>query len=333
METRNKSARAEIRVTKPVALLLLLAATVASAAEPRFPERPVRLIVPFPPGGVNDIASRLVANQLNAMWGRAVIVDNRGGAGGNLGAEIAAKANPDGYTLFVVSSTITSNVALYPKLGYDLKRDFAPVSTLVTGAYVLVVHPSVAASSVQDLIQLAKAKPRALNFSSFGEGGSAHLTGELFKRMAGIDIVHVPYKGGGPAMAAVVSGEVQMTFANLSVALPQVKAGKVKALAVTSVGRKDALSNVPSLDEVGLKGFDATAWVGLLAPVKTPRALVLRINQDVRTVLSDPELRRQLEGRALEALPSTPEELAKHIATEIERWGKVAREAGVKLQL
>ena len=309
----------------------MLLATATFAAEPRFPERPVRLIVPFPPGGVNDITSRLVAQQLHNLWARPVIIDNRGGAGGNLGAEIAAKANPDGYTLFVVSSTIASNAALYSKLNYDLKRDFAPISTLVTGAYVLVVHPSLAASSVSELVQIAKAQPRKLNFSSFGEGGSAHLTGELFKRMAGVDIVHVPYKGGGPAMAAVLSGEVQMTFANVSVALPQVKAGKLKALAVTSLKRKDALPGVVSMDEIGLKGFDSTSWVGLLAPAKTPRPLVVKVNQDVRTVLADAELRRQLETRALEAVPSTPEELAKHIAAEIERWGRVAREANVKL--
>ncbi|HYC44332.1 MAG TPA: tripartite tricarboxylate transporter substrate binding protein [Burkholderiales bacterium] len=296
-----------------------------------FPERPVRLIVPFPPGGVNDIASRMIANQLNGVWARPVIIDNRGGAGGNVGAEIASKANPDGYTLFVVSSTITSNVALYSKLNYDLKRDFTPISTLVSGVYVLVVHPSVPAASVQALVKLAKSQPGKLNFSSFGEGGSGHLTGELFKRMAGVDIVHVPYKGGGPAMAAVVSGEVQMTFGNLSVALPQVKAGKVKALAVTSIKRKDALPNVPSLDEIGLNGFDSTAWVGLLAPAGTPRAIVTKVNQDVRTVLGDAELRKQLQARALEANPSTPQALAKHMDAEIERWGAVARAANVRL--
>lgn len=318
-----------------IAALLIVAGSPGFAAETPFtlfPERPVRLIVPFPPGGVNDIASRLIAHRLNALWARPVIIDNRGGAGGNLGAEIAAKANPDGYTLFIVSSTITSNAALYAKLPFDLKRDFAPVSTLVTGAYVLVVNPSLPAASVQDLVQLAKTQPGKLNFSSFGEGGSAHLTAELFKRMATIDLVHVPYKGGGPAMAAVVMGEVQMTFSNLSVALPQVKAGKLKALAVTSVKRKDALPNVPSLDEVGLKGFDATAWVGLLAPAKTRRDLVTKLNQDVRTVLADAELRKQLESRGLEAVPSTPPELAKHMAVEIERWGKVARDAGVRLE-
>ena len=311
---------------------LIATNTLATAAEARFPERPVRLIVPFPPGGVNDIASRLIANQLTAIWTRPVIIDNRGGAGGNIGAEIAAKSNPDGYTLFIVSSSITSNVALYPKLPFDLRRDFAPVSTLVSGAYVLVVNPSVAAASVQELIQLAKAQPGKLNFSSFGQGSSAHLVAELFRRMAGVELVHVPYKGGGPAMGAVVAGEVQMTFSNLSVALPQVKAGKLKALAVTSLKRKDALPNVPSLDEAGLKGYDATAWVGLLAPARTPREVISKLNRDVRAVLAEPEVRRQLESRGLEAFSGTPEELARHMSVEIERWGKVIRDAGVKLE-
>ncbi|HZN22808.1 MAG TPA: tripartite tricarboxylate transporter substrate binding protein [Burkholderiales bacterium] len=317
---------------KPVLVLLALFSAVAVSAESRFPERPVRLIVPFPPGGVNDIASRLIANQLHTTWSRPVIVDNRGGAAGNIGADIAAKSNPDGYTLFIVSSSIASNAGIYPRLPFDLRRDFAAISMLVSGAYVLVVHPSVPAATAQDLIQLAKAQPAKLNFSSFGEGSSAHLVAEWFKRVAGIELTHVPYKGGGPAMAAVTSGEVQMTFSNVSVALPQVKAGKLRALAVTSLKRKDTLPDVPSLDEVGLKGFDANAWVGLLAPAKTPQSLVARLNGDVRTVLSDAQLRRQLETRGLEAAPSTPEALARHIAVEIDRWGKVGREAGVRLE-
>jgi tripartite-type tricarboxylate transporter receptor subunit TctC len=295
-----------------------------------FPERSVRLIVPFPPGGVNDIVSRLIASQLNTLWSRPVIIDNRGGANGNIGADIAAKSNPDGYTLFIVSSSITSNVALYPKLPFDLKRDFAPISTLVTGAYALVVNPSLPASTVQDLIRIAKAQPRKLDFSSFGEGSSAHLVAELFKRTAGIEMTHVPYKGGGPAMTAVMTGEVHMTFANLSVALPQIKAGKLRALAVSSLRRKESLASVPSLDEAGLKGFDATAWVGLLAPVKVQRPLIAKLNRDVRTVLADSELRRQVEARGLETLPGTPEDLARHMNAEIDRWGKVIRDAGVK---
>jgi tripartite-type tricarboxylate transporter receptor subunit TctC len=322
------------RHTLSCASILIAACTVAGLPDARaaFPERPVRLIVPFPPGGVNDIASRLVAHELNALWGRPVIIDNRGGAAGNIGAEIAANANPDGYTLFIVSGSIASNVALYRKLSFDLERDFAPISTLVTGAYVLVVHPSVPAASVQELVKLARAQPGKLNFSSFGQGSSAHLVAELFKSLAKVDLAHVPYKGGGPAMTAVVAGEVQMTFSNLSVAIPQVKSGKLRALAVSSLERKDALPAVPSLHETGLKGFDATAWVGLLAPRKVERGLVGRLNDDVRKVLAQPELRRQLEARGLEALPSTPEALARHIRSEIERWGKVIRDAGVKLE-
>jgi len=217
-----------------LAFALCAAALCVHAAQRAYPERPVRLIVPFPPGGVNDIASRLIANQLHTIWSAPVIVDNRGGAAGNIGAEIAAKANPDGYTLFIVSGSIASNAGLYPKLPFDLRRDFAPISMLVSGAYVLVVNPSVPATTAPELIQLAKAQPGKLNFSSFGEGSSAHLVAEWFKRVAGIELTHVPYKGGGPAMAAVVSGEVQMTFANVSVALPQIRAGKLRALAVTS---------------------------------------------------------------------------------------------------
>jgi tripartite-type tricarboxylate transporter receptor subunit TctC len=312
-------------------LSIAWAVTSVPLVHAAFPERPVRLIVPFPPGGVNDIASRLVAHELNARWGRPVIIDNRGGAAGNIGAEIAAKANPDGYTLFIVSGSITSNVALYRKLPFDLERDFAPISTLVSGAYVLVVHPSVAAASVQELIQLARAQPGKLNFSSFGQGSSAHLVAELFKSLAKVDLAHVPYKGGGPAMAAVVAGEVQMTFSNLSVAIPQVKSGRLRALAVSSLKRQEALPGVASLDEAGIKGFDATAWVGLLAPRNVDRSLIGRLNDDVRKALAQPELRRQLEARGLEALPSTPEALARHIRAEIERWGKVIRDAGVKL--
>ncbi|MGZ8231428.1 MAG: tripartite tricarboxylate transporter substrate binding protein [Burkholderiales bacterium] len=315
-----------------IAALLIAASSYAAAAESPFPERPVRLIVPFPPGGVNDIASRIIANRLNALWSRPVIIDNRGGAGGNIGAEIASKANPDGYTLFIVSSSITSNVALYPKLPFDLRRDFAPISTLVSGAYALVVNPGLPAATVQDLIKLAKAQPGKLNFSSFGQGSSSHLVMELFKSMAGIEMTHVVYKGGAPAMAAVMAGEVHMTFSNLSVAIPQVKSGKLRGLAVSSFKRKESLPNVPSLHEAGLKGFDATAWVGLLAPARTPREIVLKVNRDVRAVLAEPEVRKQLEARGLEALPSTPEELTKHMRVEIDRWGKVIKDAGVKLE-
>jgi len=305
----------------------------AHAGVADYPQRPVRMIVPFPPGGANDIAARLVGQRLGEHWGRPVVIDNRGGAGGNIGTEIGARALPDGYTLTIGStSTLASNVGLYPKLPFHPLRDFAPISLFVTAPNILVVHPSVAAGSVRELVQLAKAAPQRLNYSSFGEGSSAHLVAEMFKSMAGVNLVHVPYKGGGPAMAAAVAGEVQLTFSNLSVALPQVKAGKLRGLAVTSKARARALPDLPTVAESGVPGFEATAWVGLVAPVKAPRPLVQRLNRDVLGVLAQPEMRGQIQTRGLEPAQTTPEEFARHIQADIERWSKVIREAGIRAE-
>ncbi len=325
--------RSSLRQSVLAGALLSSLAGAACAGEPAFPDRPVRLIVPFPPGGANDIAARVVGQQLNTIWGKPVIIDNRGGAGGNIATEIAARANPDGYTLLIGSaSTLASNVGLYPKLPFDPRRDFAPISLLVTGPYVLVTNPSVPVATAQDLIKLAKAQPGKLNFSTFGEGSSVHLVTEMFKRVAGVQLTHVPYKGGNPALTAVIAGEVQMTFSNLSVALPQARTGKLKALAVTSVKRSQSLPGVPSLDESGLKGFDATAWVGILAPAGIQRALLLKLNRDMHTVVKDPEVSKRLEARGLDPLISTPDEFARHIRTEIDRWTRVIKEAGVKVE-
>lgn len=333
-DARQHRARAVLSTQMIAGALVLFSLDGAAlAAQPVFPDRPVRLIVPFPPGGANDIAARLIGQQLNAIWGRPLIIDNRGGAGGNIATEIAARANPDGYTLLIGSaSTLASNVGLYPKLSFDPRRDFAPISLLVTGAYVLVTHTSVPAATAQDLIKLAKAQPGKLNFSTFGEGSSAHLVTEMFKRMAGVQLTHVPYKGGNPALTAVIAGEVQMTFSNLSVALPQARAGKLKALAVTSMKRSPSLPGVPTLDESGLKGFDATAWVGVLAPAGIQRALLLKLNRDMHTVVKDPDVAKQIEARGLEPMVSTPEEFARHIRTEIDRWTRVIKEAGVRVE-
>jgi tripartite-type tricarboxylate transporter receptor subunit TctC len=304
----------------------------AAASQP-YPTKPVRLIVPFPPGGANDIVARIVGQRLHERWGRPVVIDNRGGAGGNIGTEIGARAAPDGYTLTIGStSTFASNVSLYSRLPFDPRKDFAPVALIVTAPNVLSVHPSVPAKSVQELVQLARAAPNKLNYSSFGDGSSAHLVGEMFKRMAGIEAVHIPYKGGGPALAAVIAGEVQMTFSNLSVALPQVKAGKVRGLAVTSVKRAAALPELPTVAESGVPGFQATAWIGLAAPAGTPRALVERINREVIAVVNEPETRQQFLGRGLEPAAGTPADYAQHIRAEIERWSKVIKEAGIKAQ-
>ena len=306
---------------------------VAQGAQPAYPDRPVRMIVPFPPGGANDIVARMVAQRLAEHWGKPVVVDNRAGAGGNIGIETGARANPDGYTLTIGSnSTLATNVVLEPSLPFDPRRDFAAISMIVTAANILIVHPSLAANTTADFIKLARSNTRKLNYSSFGDGSSAHLTGEMFKSAAGVDMVHIPYKGGGPALAAVMGGEVQCTFANLSVALPQVKGGKVKAIAVTSARRATALPELPTLAESGVPGFEATATVGMLAPAGTPRALVLRLNQDVHRVVNEPAMREQLLARGLEIALSTPEEFARYIRSEIERWGRVVRDAGIRVK-
>ncbi|MGE5522904.1 MAG: Bug family tripartite tricarboxylate transporter substrate binding protein [Rhodospirillaceae bacterium] len=298
-----------------------------------YPERPVRIIVPFPPGGANDIVARIVGQKLYDRWGKPIVIDNRGGAGGNIGTEIGARAAPDGHTLLMGSgSTLAANVGLYTKLPFDPRKDFAPISLVALAPYALIVNNGVPATTVQQLIQLAKSRPRELNYSSFGEGSSAHLIAEDFKHHAGVDMTHVPYKGGGPALAAVMGGEVQVTFSNLSVALPQVRAGKVRALMVTTKKRSPAIPELGTPAESGLPHFEASAWLGLLAPAGTPRPLVVRINRDVHEVVSDAATRKQLADQGLEPQPTTPEALGQLIRAEIERYTKVIKQAGIKVQ-
>ncbi|HWI15549.1 MAG TPA: tripartite tricarboxylate transporter substrate binding protein, partial [Burkholderiales bacterium] len=292
-----------------------------------------RILVPFPPGGANDIVARVVGQKLYDRWGKPAVIDNRGGAGGNIGTEMGARAAPDGYTLLMGSgSTLAANVGLYAKLPFDPRTDFAPISLIAVAPYVLIVNNAVPATTVQQLVQLAKSRPRGMNYSSFGEGSSAHLIAEDFKHHAGVDITHIPYKGGGPALAAVMGGEVQVSFSNLSVALPQVRAGKVRALMVTTKKRSPAIPELGTPAECGLPDFEASAWVGLLAPAGTPRALVMRLNRDVHQVVDDAASRKQLAEQGLDAQPGTPEALAQLIRVEIERYTKVIKQAGIKPQ-
>jgi tripartite-type tricarboxylate transporter receptor subunit TctC len=319
----------------PLQLLMIaaLSVTAAHAAEHVYPDRPVRMVVPFPPGGANDIVARQIGQRLNMRWGKPVVIDNRAGAGGNIGTEIGSRANPDGYTLLIGStSTLASNMSLYEKLPFDVVRDFAPISLIVTAPNILCITASLPAKNLAELIKLAKSTPQKFNFSSFGEGSSSHLIGEMFKRQAGIEMVHVPYKGGAPALAAVMGGEVQMTFANLSVALAQVRAGKLRGIAVTSVKRAAALPEVPSVAESGLPGFEATAWVAIVAPRATPRAIVQKVNADIRAELADKDMIAQLAAQALEPAGGTPEALGQHLRAEVELWRKVIRDAGVRAQ-
>lgn len=316
-----------------IALVGAMASPLAGvAATSTYPDRPVRLLVPFPPAGANDIVARHIAQQLAERWGRPVVIDNRAGAGGLLGTEIGARAAPDGYTLTVAStSTLAAPVGLYPKLAFDPIADFAPITQAVTAPNVLVVHPGVAANSVKELLALARAKPGALHYSSFGGGSSSHLVGEMFKHMAGVSLTHVPYKGGGPALLAVLGGEVQLTFANLSAAMPHIKTGKVRVLGVTALSRSPALPDAPTVAESGVPGFQATAWVGFVAPAKTPAALIARVHADILAALAVPALKSQLAVQGLEIVGSSPKEFAAHIRDDIARWTRVIRAAGIRL--
>lgn len=315
---------------------LLAGAALASVApfsfgQDKFPNRPVTLIVPQAPGGANDAIARIVAAKLGEIMGQQFNVENRAGAGGNIGTELGARANPDGHTLLVgSSSTLGSNASLYAKLPFDVLRDFAPVSLIATAPYVLVTALPFAPRTVPEFVAAARAAPERLTYSSFGEGSSAHLVAELFLARSGIRMVHVPYKGGGPALTAVLAGEVQATFANLSVALPQLQAGKLRALAVTTPQRTRSLPEVPTFTEAGVKGLETSAWVGMVAPAATPAALVRRLNADIHAVVGTPELRAQLESRGLDTWLSTPAEFAVHLQREIRNWEGVIRTAGIR---
>ena len=307
-----------------------VAAPVQGAEKGAYPARPVRMVIAFAPGGGTDIVGRIVGLKLSETWPSPVVVDNRPGAGSTLGSEIVARAVPDGYTLQTVSMSHALNVSLYRKLSYDPVRDFAPVSLVAKAPNVLIVHPSVPAKSVKELIVLAKAKPGSLNFSSSGNGGVSHLSAELFRSVAGIDIVHIPYKGAGPAMTALLGGEVQIMMATTPVASGQMKANRVRALAVSSAKRSALAPGLPTIAESGFPGFETDTWYGVLAPARTPAALVEKINRDIARVLEIAEVRTMLEQQGAEPAGGTPEAFGAFIRSEIEKWAKVIKAARVE---
>ena len=320
-----------------IPLLVLLAALSAfappaAAQAPAYPTKPIRIVVPFPPGGATDILARDVGQKLTEAWGQQVIVDNRPGAGGNIGSELVAKAAPDGYTLEMGTvGTHAINASLYAKMPYDNVKDFVPIILVAAVPNVLEVNPSVPVNSVAELIAYAKANPGKLNFASSGNGTSIHLSGELFKAMAGVEMTHVPYKGSAPALQDLIGGQVQLMFDNLPPSLPQIKAGKLRALAVTSSTRAPALPDVPTVAEAGLPGFEASSWFGLLAPAGTPPAIVAKINAEVAKWLATPEAKENLSKQGANAAGGTPEDFAKHIAAETAKWAKVVKASGAKI--
>jgi tripartite-type tricarboxylate transporter receptor subunit TctC len=297
-----------------------------------YPSKTVRLVVPFAAGGSTDIVARTISARLTEMWGQSVVVDNRAGGGTVIGTEIVAKSPPDGYTLLVTPAPFTINPSLLKKLPYDALNDFTPIMLINTTPLVVVVNPSVPARSIKELIALAKSKPGKLNFGSSGTGGSNHLAGELFNAMAGVKMVHIPYKGNAPALTDLVGGHVDLLFNGLTSAFALIKADKIRALAVTSRERSPVFPDLPTVSEAGLKGFEAVAWNGLSGPAKLPREIVTKVNTDVIKIVNAPELRERLKAEGSDPVGSTPEQYAAFLREEIAKWAKVIKFANVQAE-
>jgi len=318
--------------TKPVKRIALAALALLALAFPAFadnyPSKPVKIIVPFGPGGFTDVVARIIQKELAPVLGQPIIIENRPGAGSTIGTDSVAKAAPDGYTLVMVSTTHVISPHLYKKMPYDAIHDFTPVMRLVEGPYVMVVHPSLPAKNVKEFIALAKSRPGEIFFASSGNGSSQHLVGALFMQMAGIKLTHVPYKGSNAAMQDLLGGQVKVSFVGMPNALPNLASGKLRALAVTTKKRAPDLPDVPTMDEAGVKGYEATIWLAMLAPKGTPRAIVDKLNTDIRKVLADPQAQKLMDKAGVEVAPSSPEALESLMQSEYDRWGKVVKATG-----
>ncbi|MCC6533011.1 MAG: tripartite tricarboxylate transporter substrate binding protein [Burkholderiales bacterium] len=330
---RALAARASIALGKTGLIVVATACAANAYAQPQgaYPNRPVRFVVPLAAGGAIDIATRLFAQKLAEALGQQFVIDNRPGAGGIIGADIAAKAPPDGYTLMMGSISHTVLPALHKKLPYDIVQDFAPVSMLVSFPFLLLVHPSIAAKSVPELIALAKAKPGQIHYASGGNGSTAHLSAELFKSMTGINLVHVPYKGTGPALNAFLAGETGVAFYSVSATLAHVKSGRLRALATTGKKRSPSVPDVPTAIEAGVANFETGSWAGTLAPAGTPRPIIVKLHGELMRILALPEAKERIAALDFEPVGSTPEQFAAEIRKEVGRWAKVVKESGAKL--
>ena len=313
-----------------IATLLLLFTPALGAAD-TYPVKPVRFVITFPPGGPTDTIVRLIGQRLTDAWGHPMILDNRGGAGGIVGTEIVARAAPDGYSFLVgTAGGMTINPALQPKLPYDPFRDFAPVGMLVNNPQILVAHPAVPAKTLKELVALAKAKAGQLNFASAGTGTATHLGLELLKITGGFDAVHVPYKGGAPAVTDLIGGQVHLLWVSIPSVLPHVKAGRLRALAVSTAKRSASAPDVPTVAESGYPGFEYSNWNALFAPAKTPTAIVTKVNAAIVKILGEAEIAQKLSSQGADPAPGSPEDLARYMRTDFERWKKVIRNAGIK---
>ena len=317
-------------VLASVAVALVLCAAGPVHAQD-YPAKPVRVVVPFPPGGGTDVVARMVMQKLSERLNANFVIENRSGAGGMIGTEIVAKSAADGYTLAMVSGSHAINPGLYKKMAYDAVYDFSPITLLVSGPALLVVHPSVPAKNVRELIAVAKARPGKLHYASAGNGTPPHLAAELFKSMAGIDMVHVPYKGNALAFTDLISGQVSLSFPTIPSALPQVKSERLRALAVTSARRTTVLPELPTIAESGVRGYEASSWYGLLAPASTPAAITGKLNQAVVQIVHQPEMKERFREQGLDPVGNTPAEFTKLLHAEIAKWRKVIAAAGAKV--
>jgi len=314
-----------------ISVLLTLAGIQSAVYAADYPSKPIRMIVGFAAGGGTDTTARAIAQKMSAAMGEQVVVDNRPGAAGNVATELVVRGPADGYTILMGTiAALAINPTLYGNLAFDPIKDLAPVSQAVNSSNILVVHPSVQAKSVQELIALAKAKPGTLNYGSSGIGGTGHLAGVLFDELAGTKMTHVPYKGGGPAMIELVGGQVQLVFATPPTAVPQIKSGKIRGLAVTTLKRSSVMPDLPTISESGLKGYDADNWYGVVVPVKTPKPIVTRLNTEIVKALNAPDLKELFFTQGLDPAPSTPEQFGAYIKSELGKWAKVIKASGAK---
>lgn len=313
------------------AWLVLSTVLAPQAIAQNYPDKPIRIIVTFPAGGPTDIVARAIGQKLTEAWGQQVIVDNRGGAGGVIGTELAVKANLDGYTLLLgTSSGLSINPAINPKLSYDPFKDLTPVSLVVINPQILVVHPSLNVSTVQELLRLARERPGQLNYGSVGQGSPQHLGMELLNAAAGTKMVHIPYKGTTPALTDLLAGQVSLMFNSMPSVLPHVRTGKLKGLAVGSAKRSPAAPEIPTVAESGVPGFEYVTWYGIFAPANTPRSVVMKLNAAIVKMLGEPDMGQRLASQGAEPAPSSPEQLAKYMHAEYERWRTVIKSAGIK---
>jgi tripartite-type tricarboxylate transporter receptor subunit TctC len=310
--------------------ILVLVTGSAFAQASAYPDKPIRFVVPYPPGGGTDVIARIVQDRLRAALGQSIVIDNRGGAGGSIGTEVVARSAPDGYTVLFTLSSHTINPAIFSKLSFDTARDFEPVGIVCSLPQILVANPQFPANTVQQLIAMAKEKPGSLSFASVGNGSPGHLAGEMMKIRTGTQLTHIPYRGGGPAVTDVVSGQVPLLWVSIPAAAQFVKQKQLKALAVSTVKRSAAFPDVPTMQEVGIADFEVDSWYAMFVPAKTPRAIVDRLNAALNTVLKEPEIREKLLAQGSEAVGGTPEQLGAVVNAELPKWAKLVKDAGIK---